>query len=324
MKARSHGLVRAARVPATLLAITLGLLALTRPAKAEVIERVVAVVNEKAIFLSELRRRAAPFLDRIMQAPSQAQQMAAIEQLYGELVERMIQEELFIQAAERMSVSVTRAEVDRAIRNVQQQSGLADAQFWEAVAAQGFTETQYRSDVRRQLLRLKVLNQRARGRVNITETQVRERYDMMLARARRQAQFRAGMILVQAAEGASATELAEARARAARVRSAIHDSDDFWTQGGMDLGTLNQGDLPPVLEDTLMGLESGQISDPVRGPAGFYIFLLVDRQQAAAGVPDYDDVRMQIYQQMMQDAMGQQEETFLQELRRQAVVDIRL
>ena len=54
-----------------------GLLALTRPAKAEVIERVVAVVNEKAIFLSELRRRAAPFLDRIMQAPSQAQQMAA-------------------------------------------------------------------------------------------------------------------------------------------------------------------------------------------------------------------------------------------------------
>ena len=160
--------------------------------------------------------------------------------------------------------------------------------------------------------------------MNITETQVRERYDMMLARARRQSQFTAGMILVEVAETASATEVAEARRRAARVRADIRDPDDFWAQGGMRLGTLNQGDLPPALEDALMNLEVGEISDPVRGPAGFYIFYLMDRQQAAAGVPDYDDVRMQIYQQMMEEAMTQQEETFLGELRRQAVVDIRL
>lgn len=300
-------------------------LAAHRPvADAEVVERVVATINDDAIFLSELRRRAAPFLERIMSAPSQAQQMAAIERLYSELLERMIQEELFIQAADRMQVSVTRAEVDRAIANVQRQSQLPDDQFWQAVRGQGFSPEQYRSDVRRQLLRLKVLNNRARGRVNITEEQVRERYRMMVARARRTAQFDAAHLFVEVPSGASATEVAAARRRANEIRDGIETAQDFWDDGGVSLGTLSEGSLPEVLEDALMGLDVGEISDVVRGPAGFHIFLLEDRQQASASVPPYEQVRMQVYQQMMEEAMGQQEEQFLAELRRQAVIDIRL
>lgn len=297
-------------------------------AKAEVIERVVAVVNDDAIFLSELRRRAGPFLERAMAEPSQAARMAAIEQLYQQLLERMIQEELFIQAADRMQVSVTRAEVDRAIGNVQRQSGLSDADFWEAVRAQGFTTEQYRSDVRRQLLRLKVLNNRARGRVNITEEQVRERYDMMIARQRRELSYSPDQIFIAVPSGASATEIAAARARAQEVRDSIESADDFAqamaTVGGGSLGTLRQGDLPEAVENVVLGLDPGEISQPVRGPAGFHIFLLRDRQAGAANAPAYDQVRMQVYQQMMEEAMAHQEEIFLAELRRQAVIDVRL
>ena len=296
----------------------------SRPADAEVIERVVAVVNDDAIFLSELRRRAAPFLERAMQAPTQAQQMQAIEELYRQLLDRMVQEELFIQAADRMEVTVTRAEVDRAIANVQRQSQLSDTQFWQAVRQQGFTEDQYRADVRRQLLRLKVLNQRARGRVNITEDQVRQRYDMEVARARRTAQFEAAQIFFPVPTGANATELAAARARAEEVRRGIRAPDDFWESGGVALGTLSQGDLPDSLEAALLNMSPTEVSDVVRGDAGFHILLLVSRAQASQQVPPYDQVRMEIYQHMMEEAMTQQEEIFLAELRRQAVVDVRL
>lgn len=310
-----------------LAAVVLVLVAALWPApraEAEVVERVVAVVNDEAIFLSELRRRAAPFLDRITQMPSQAQQMAAIEQLYTELLERMVQEELFIQAADRMQVSVTNAEVDRAIANVQRQSQLPDDQFWQAVRGQGFTRTQYRSDVRRQLLRLKVLNTRARGRVNITEEQVRERYQMMVARGRRTARFTAAHIFVEVPSGASAVDVAEARRRAQATRDLIETAQDFWDEGGAELGTFDQGDLPEQLETALLDLDSGEISDVVRGPSGFHVFLLVEREQASSSVPPYDEARMPIYQQMMEEAMSQQEELFLTELRRQAVVVVRL
>jgi peptidyl-prolyl cis-trans isomerase SurA len=306
-------------------AMTLGL---AQRADAEVVERVVAVINDEAIFLSELRRRAGPFLDRAMAAPSQTERMAAIEALYSQLLDRMVQEELFIQAAERMQVSVTRAEVDRAIGNVQRQAGLSDEDFWTAVQGQGFTTEQYRADVRRQLLRLKVLNNWARNRVNITEEQVRQRYDMTIARERRSSTYNTDQIFVEIPAGAGAAEVAEARARAQAIRDAIESGADFdaamAAHDGGNLGWLSQGDLPLEVENVVLTLNPGDISQPVRGPAGFQLFRLVERQQAGAGQQAYAEVRMQIYQEMMEEAMTHQEEIFLAELRRQAVVDVRL
>lgn len=313
------------------LSLVLGVAALgsVQTARAEVVERVVAVVNDEAIFLSELRRRAAPFLSRIAAIPTQEERMNAIQTLYRELLERMIQEELFIQAADDQDVTVTRAEVDRAIANVQRQSQLEEADFWEAVRGQGFTPEQYRADVRRQLLRLKVLNNRARGRVNITETQVRERFDMQMARERRNLQFNAANIFIELSDTASATEVAAAQERAREIRSQIDSIEDFErlmaSEGGGELGTLSQGDLPEVLENELMRLEPGQIGQPVRSDAGIFIFLLRERQQGQGEAgPTYESQRMEIYGQMMEEAMREQETIYLQELRRQAVIDIRL
>ena len=301
------------------------LLGATSNARAEVVERVVAVVGTEAIFLSELRRRSAPFLERVMQAPTEAQRMAAIEQLYTQVLDQMVQEELFIQAARRDNVEVSTAHVDRAIRNVQAQAGLDDVQFWQAVEAQGFSRTQYRGDVRRQLLRMQVLNNHARGRVTITEGQVRERYRMQLARARRQAEFTAAHIFVELPSGANATEVVAARRRAEEIREGLETAEDFFAAGGIRLGRLPQGSLPEALEDALMELDVGEISGPVRGPSGFHVFLLEDRQQAAEGIPELtEEVEQRIYRQMMEEAMGRQEELLLAELRRRTVIDIRL
>ncbi len=76
-------------------------------------------------------------------------------------------------------------------------------------------------------------------------------------------------------------------------------------------------------QQEILRLDVGEISQPVRGPAGFQIFRLRERQQAGQG-PAYEQVRMQIYQEMMEEAMAHQEQIFLAELRRQAVVDVRL
>lgn len=295
-----------------------------QPAEAEVIERVVAVVNADAIFLSELRRRAAPFLERAMSIPSEAGRMAAIEELYREVLDRMITEELFIQAAEENQVTVSRAEVDRAILNVRGQAGLDEAQFWQAVAAQGFTPEQYRGDVRRQLLRLKVLNNRARGRVNITETQVRAQFDMLVARSRQEAQYHAAHIFAEVPSGASATELAAVRRRLEDLREPLETAEDFMDEGGIDLGLLTRGSLPDELESVLANLDTGEISGVVRGPSGYHIFLLVGREAGASNIPEYTEVRMQIYQRMMEEAMARQEQIYVAELRRRAVIDIRL
>jgi peptidyl-prolyl cis-trans isomerase SurA len=309
---------------ATALAMVLSVLG-AAPARAqgsrEVIERVVAVVNDEAVLLSELRRRAVPFLEQAMQGASEVERMARLEQLYNQLLDAIIDEELIQQAARDMQVRVTTEDVDRAIDNVRQQSQLSDNEFWQAVRAQGFTETQYRSDVRRQLLKLKVLNTRARGRVNITEEDVRGRYRQLVREMDSGSCFEVSTIVTRVADGASATDIATARSAALALKERA-TPQNFAELGGVDIGRVCEGDLHPALTQALAGMRAGQISEPIRGPNGFY--LLYVRGRAASNVPPYDQVKQQIFQRMMEEAMQSQERIFLDELRRKAVIDRRL
>src|SRR5438132_10836329 len=90
-----------------------------------VAERVVAVVGEHAILLSDMRQRARPFLLQIQQkVPPGAQQAAAESELYKHLLQKMVDERVEQQAAEKAHLSVTTDEIDNGIRNVASQQGL--------------------------------------------------------------------------------------------------------------------------------------------------------------------------------------------------------
>jgi peptidyl-prolyl cis-trans isomerase SurA len=316
-------------LPVTILAIA-GLLAPIAPhgvARAEVIERIAAVVNDEAILLSELRRRAAPMLEQLVgQSESASERKARIAQLYARLLQQLVDDELVEQAAKKAQVSASASDIDQAIENVRRQNGMTEDAFWEAVRGQGFTERQYREDVRKQLLRLKVVNQRVRSHVNITDQTVRDAYDDRIRNARRSLKFHAAHIFMPLPANASATDVANAHKQAKELRAQL-TAENFDAQaaerGGGDLGWLDQGELPEVFEGTLLGLAEGQISEPVRGPAGMHIFFLRQRQSGAASVPAYEEMRADIQRELMDKAMQRQEELFIKGLRRDAVIEMR-
>src|SRR5690606_29473541 len=100
-RTRSHP-VSAARPLAALGLLLVSLLGVSRAhAEAEVLERVVAVVNEEAILLSDVRSRAAPFLAQLAAAP-EAERAGLVERLYGQVIDALIDEELLRQAARQM------------------------------------------------------------------------------------------------------------------------------------------------------------------------------------------------------------------------------
>ena len=207
---------------------------------------------------------------------------------------------------------------------MRRQNGLAEDAFWNAVRAQGFTEKQYKADVRKQLLRLKVLNQRVRSRINIGEQAVREAYDDKVRDARRSQKFHAAHVFTALPATASATEVAQALNQAKELRKQL-TPENFdgiaTTRGGGDLGWLDQGDLPDVLEEALLGLSEGEISQPVRGPSGIHIFIVRERQSGAAAIPPYDQSRGRIQNELLERAMQRQEALFIKGLRRDAVIE---
>ena len=292
-------------------------------ATADVVERVVATVNDEAIFLSDLRRRAVPFLPQVADASTETERMSRLKELYDELLNYLIDEKLVRQIAASSGIRVTEADIDAAMENIRLQNNMTEEEFDKALASQGLSRPQYRQELRRQLVRLKVMNERVRSRVNVTEEEVRARYEQRAREEGSEVRMRVSHLLFPVEKSASVTEVAAVRAEAAEVRrslTAANFKERAKELGGGDLGWLSEGDLPEELENALSRLDPGEISEPVRGGSGFHLFFLEDRQ-AGADFPSYDEMKQELYREMLDAAMARQERIFLDEVRRKAVIN---
>lgn len=74
----------------------------------------------------------------------------------------------------------------------------------------------------------------------------------------------------------------------------------------------------------MAGLDEGEITEPVQGSRGFHILLLRARELAESDLPPFEELQNEIYQEMLQEAMQTQQRLFLEELRREATIEIRL
>src|SRR5262245_61041624 len=180
-------------------ALGCGLLFWASQSGATVIERIVAVVGEQAILLSELRDRARPFLLRLSQQPTdEAQRAAATSELYRRLVQRLVEEELEQKAANRSNITVTPREIDEALTRIAQQNGVSMQRIMDEALSSGLTEQGYRQELRRQLLETKMLNLRIQGRLRVTDDDVRGAYQRLVIEERKQLGFRAAWIRIAA------------------------------------------------------------------------------------------------------------------------------
>lgn len=306
----------------TLLALSC-CLAVTGAARADVVERVVATVNNEAIFLSDLRARAVPFLPQVADARTETERMARLKELYEELLTFLIDEKLLRQLAAQTGIRVTEADVDNAIENLRLQNNLTEEQFSQALETQGLTRSQYRRDLKRQLLRLKVMNERVRSRVNVTEEAVRARYEQKARETGNEVKLQLSHIMIPVADGASVTEVAAIRQQADQIHTELTPNNfDLKADelGGGDLGWISPDDLPADLGQAVGTLLAGEISQPVRGNTGFHIFFAKDRQ-VGADFPSYDEMKQELYREMLDASMVRQEKVFLDEERRKAVIN---
>jgi len=137
------------------------------PAQAEppvILDRLVATVDARAIFRSDLTGRAGPYIATLPAA--EQSDPKRINQLLHELLEQMIDEHLVAQDCLRAQISVEPHEVDRAIDEVAKANKMSVKELLTAAKQQGLTEDGYKAEVRRQILDMKWSTLLLRPRVN--------------------------------------------------------------------------------------------------------------------------------------------------------------
>lgn len=262
-----------------LLALLCLLLPLALPA-AELLDRVVAVVNDDVILDSELDEQVEVVRAQIA---ASGRQTPGEDVLRRQVLERMIVREVQLQRARDTGLEADDARVNAAIANIAGQNRQTPERFLQALAAQGISPATFREGLAGDLM-IERLQQRDVGRrINVSEREI----EGLLEDSGDDTQYRLQQILIAIPENAPSEEVQRRRAEAERVRQALQDGADFETiaasesdgqqalEGG-DLGWRSRNEIPSMFAELVPQLEEGQISEIIRSPSGFHILRLAE------------------------------------------------
>ena len=263
-------------------------------ASTEPVDRIAAVVNEEIILRSELDRALANI--RTQYAGNSAQ-LPPAEVLERQVLERLILLRLQLARATDAGITASDEDIERALQGVADQNSMTADQLRGRISADGMSFTEFRNNLRDEIITQKLRQSFSQGRINVSEGEV----DAALATASATAslQFRLANILVGIPDGATPDQVATAQKKVDGVKvlidkgeltfaaAAVRYSDSPNALEGGELGWRGLNEIPPAFAASIQQMQPGQLIGPIRGPSGFQLLQLVEtRNQAAAeGAP---------------------------------------
>jgi peptidyl-prolyl cis-trans isomerase SurA len=320
-----------------------------RPAHAVVVERIVAVIGERPILWTELLQRAKPA--RVQIRLGLLQKYGAVDpnviteqesEMYKELLDHMIEERLEEQQADRARLSVSAEEVDKALANLaaqaqaQQGHPVAVADVLAEVARKGMTEQDFRDEMRRQVLEGKLIELRVRPRVRVTEQDARASYQHWIDELKQQQPVDVRILALRVLAGSTPAQIEARQALAADLLRRARAGEDFcklveqYSDDVQTRGTCGSGGARPLntlmapIRDAAMTLRPGSFSEPITVGVGAEQAIVIVQPLGAARIPPFEEVKNQMMQLALEDALLRARKQWLQDLRHNVYIDVRL
>lgn len=299
----------------------------------QIVDQVAVVIDNRIITLSDIRDRAGMQADRLLTPLDDPVTERQREKALKQLIDTMISEKLILNEVRKLRLEATPSEIEQAISDVRRQNNMTDEQLREAVKRQGLNFTQYRAEIKRQLERAKVVGVKVRSRIKITDEDIRNYYTQNVNVVKTDKSVHVRHILLLLPSDAPPEGVEKTRKLAEEIRQRILGGEDFAelaqqysddpsrNKGG-DLGFLQRGMMVPEFEEVVFKLKEGEISQVVRTEFGFHIIQALELKQPE--VMPLEEVKDQIRSKLYQQALEQEMEQWLEELKRSTHIDIKL
>ena len=277
---------------------------------------VAATVNGRNIMLQEVERSVNRQAGGNPSALSQLQLAQARLTVLDELIKR----EVLFQRAEREKVLPTEAQIDGAIAQQKEQTGMTQEDFEKSLKAQNMTMETLREEARKTLA-ITALQDKYSGRITISDREVEDFYNSNRESFKNQRGVALAMIMVDPADNAGtgiaddAKNDADAKLKIDNIYQQLQGGADFATvaraksedinslRGGGDIGFATEEDLrtngfPPELISNFFGsMQVGDYTAPSNFRGKWYIFKLADKRLQTENLTlDSPGVRQQITQ----------------------------
>jgi peptidyl-prolyl cis-trans isomerase SurA len=292
-------------------------------------DRIVAVVNNDAITLSELQEAIAVYRHENRLAGGEPP-----EELVQQFLNRMIDNRLQLQEAEREKIAVDDAEVEEEMGERMKRLQITDrSQFETLLKAQGLTMEAVKKRVRDSIRLARVVRRKVTLRVSVTEAEISRYLEENRQKLETGLAYHAQHILVLPEGSDPDKAWEEARIRAEVIRAAVLNGGDFTelarkhskdasAKDGGDLGVLKRGELAQDIEEQILALAPGQVSAPYRSQIGWHVFRL-ESKEALEG-DTLARAKQQIRDILFRQKYEVRLDAWLKEIKQRAIIDVRL
>lgn len=247
----------------------------------QLLDKIVVIVNEDVILLSELSRTLDTIKKRLR---SQKIQMPPEKELIEQVLEHMIVEKLQLAHADRSGLVIDDLALNATLKNIAADQQLSLDEYRQKLEKEGVDYVEYREDLRKQIILERYSHAVVNNAVVVSEQEIDDYLASMQGR-NDNIQYLVSHIQVAIPEAARPEDIQAAEKRAEEVYRELQSGGDFAQlaiahsdardalQGG-DLGWNKLSELPSVFTKPLTTLKPGEYTRPIRSPRGFHILKL--------------------------------------------------
>lgn len=284
----------------------------------EVIDRIVAVVNDDLITLSDLNR----YISSIPPGTAEIDR----DRVLNDLVEQMILE----QEAAKLGITVSDPEIDMSIENIRTKAGMSHEQMEEMLKKENLTKEQFRKQWRLQIISGKLVNSIVKGRVAVTDDEIENLYKEYYGNIENSDEVQIAHILISVNEQQPERALEKASRIAELAKSgndfsklvAEYSDDTFSKEKEGVLGYFKKGELVSELEAVVAITEVGEVSGPVQTASGYHIIKVLNRNTLDSN--SVDTYREQLRQEIYKKKVAEELQKYIATMRENAYIEIKL
>ncbi len=309
----------------------LGIFFFSLSATAEIVERIVAIVNDDIITLSDLNKYA----DRLksgglvddMLVPDDATRELLLKDR-EKLLQKVIEERVIDSEVKKQNLTVPIEKVESEIRSIAKKNNVSRDELKAALLERGISFSQYQDFIKTGLERQGLIEKAITSRIKISEDDVMSAYTTEHGASNEQAfEYTISHILFLEQKGGATA----AKGRAEKIYQKLREGVEFerlaadasedpgFEQGGL-IGVFKTGELQKSLESAIAKLTAGEFSGVMATPGGFHI-VKVNKKKMIAD-PRTEKDREKIRGQLYERAYKKQFRSWLEQLRQDAFVRI--
>lgn len=293
----------------------------------EIVEAIVAIVNEDIITISDYKRQHDSLYQMLREQIQGEEFEKQYNRLSKELLNTMITERLLFQEAKKLDVDVSE-QIKLTIENIKKENNIeTDQELMRIMQQQGIDFEVWKKNMEETFLKQQVLFAEVDRGIVIDDAEIVNYYKQHNDEFTELPEYRLSAIYL-ISEGVNDSEIQERKNEIERqiaegndfgsLASQYSDGPEKETQG--DLGTFKKGELEKSLEQEVEKLKIGEVSPWLKVKGGWYILKLVDKKESR--MKTFEEVRKEIEEKLFGEKRRNKYEEFLKKLKERSYIKI--